>query len=228
MSKENNLKEFLTDIANTIREKKGTTGLINPQDFSTEIASIPVNEKFNAFFNKTITEVTAEDLQGATNIGYGAFANCKVLTSVVIPNSVTSIGDYAFENCNKLASITIPNSVTSIGKYCFWRCENLTSVVIPESITSIPTALFRYCSKLTNVTIGSGVTDIGEYALQVGSSTNKATIRMLSTTPPTIQSNTFDATRLEKIIVPVGSLETYKTATNWSNFADYIVEEVAA
>lgn len=40
MAKENNLKDFLTDIANAIRSKKGTTDLINPQDFSAEIASI--------------------------------------------------------------------------------------------------------------------------------------------------------------------------------------------
>lgn len=40
MAKNNNLTDFLTDVANAIREKKGTTDLINPQDFSSEIASI--------------------------------------------------------------------------------------------------------------------------------------------------------------------------------------------
>lgn len=34
------LTTLLTDIADAIREKKGTTGLINPQDFSTEIRGI--------------------------------------------------------------------------------------------------------------------------------------------------------------------------------------------
>lgn len=40
MSKTDNLTDFLTDVADAIREKKGTTDLINPQDFSNEIASI--------------------------------------------------------------------------------------------------------------------------------------------------------------------------------------------
>lgn len=40
MSKENNLTEFLTDLADAIREKKGTSEKINPQDFSEEIRSI--------------------------------------------------------------------------------------------------------------------------------------------------------------------------------------------
>lgn len=41
MSKQNNLTDFLTDVADAIRQKKGTQAPINPQDFSSEIASIP-------------------------------------------------------------------------------------------------------------------------------------------------------------------------------------------
>ena len=40
MAKNNNLTDFLTDVADAIRAKKGTTEPINPQDFSSEIASI--------------------------------------------------------------------------------------------------------------------------------------------------------------------------------------------
>lgn len=40
MAKNNNLTDFLTDVADAIRTKKGTTGTINPQNFSSEIASI--------------------------------------------------------------------------------------------------------------------------------------------------------------------------------------------
>ena len=40
MAKDNNLQDLLTDIADAIREKKGTTEKINAQNFSAEIASI--------------------------------------------------------------------------------------------------------------------------------------------------------------------------------------------
>ena len=40
MSKQNNLTDFLTDVANAIRAKKGSTDLINPQNFSAEIVAL--------------------------------------------------------------------------------------------------------------------------------------------------------------------------------------------
>jgi hypothetical protein len=40
MAKNNNLGDFLTDIANAIRAKKGISGSINAQNFASEIASI--------------------------------------------------------------------------------------------------------------------------------------------------------------------------------------------
>lgn len=40
MAKNDNLTDFLVDVADAIREKKGISGAINPQDFSAEIASI--------------------------------------------------------------------------------------------------------------------------------------------------------------------------------------------
>lgn len=40
MAKNNNLTDFLTDVANAIREKDGTTGTINPQNFSDKIKAI--------------------------------------------------------------------------------------------------------------------------------------------------------------------------------------------
>lgn len=40
MAKNDNLKDFLTDVANAIREKEGSSEPINPQDFSSRIQAI--------------------------------------------------------------------------------------------------------------------------------------------------------------------------------------------
>ena len=100
------------------------------------------------------------------NILYGAFYNCKGLTSITIPNSVTSIGGSAFRGCTGLTSITIPNSVTSIGDHAFYGCRGLTSITIPDSVTSIGSSAFWYCSGLTSVTISNSVTSIDEGAFR--------------------------------------------------------------
>ena len=50
---------------------------------------------------------------------------------------VTSIGDYAIYNCRWLTSVNIPGSVTSIETGAFQYSTRLTSVNIPDSVTSI-------------------------------------------------------------------------------------------
>ena len=61
------------------------------------------------------------------------FNECRGLTSITIPNSVTEICCDAFSWCRGLTSITIPNSVTSIGKNAFLWCTGLKEVTVPKS-----------------------------------------------------------------------------------------------
>ena len=74
-----------------------------------------------------------------------AFYDCRSLSNIVIPNSVTSIGDSAFEDCHSLKSLVIPDSVTSIGACAFNGCCSLKSLVIPDGVTSIGDMAFSYC-----------------------------------------------------------------------------------
>ena len=99
-----------------------------------------------------------------TSIGDWAFHGCSGLTSLTIPSSVTSIGDCAFMKCSGLTSLTIPTSVTSIGGGAFGGCSGLTSLTIPTSVTSIADNVFRDCSGLISLTIPSSVTSIGDNA----------------------------------------------------------------
>ena len=63
-------------------------------------------------------------------INRGAFEDCFVLTSVVIPEGVKTISIDAFNGCEKLASITIPSTVESIMSGAFCYCSGLTSIVV--------------------------------------------------------------------------------------------------
>lgn len=99
-----------------------------------------------------------------TQIGYYAFQNCKDLTSVIIPQTITSLPSSAFLNCSSLTTITMPSTVTTIGNNAFEGCKALSSIVIPEGVTAISNYLFNGCEKLASVTLPQGITTIGEGA----------------------------------------------------------------
>ena len=101
----------------------------------------------NNFINNSSLDEVANDYWGATIadieqdgllISNDTVVGCRpMVTSVVIPNTITCIGNYAFQDCSSLASITIPNSVTSIGISAFNGCTSLTSITIPNSVINI-------------------------------------------------------------------------------------------
>lgn len=77
-----------------------------------------------------------------STIGDRAFANCKNLTNIVIPESVRSLGDEVFSGCSNLKNIVIPNSVTNIGEASFFAssggpfdgCNSLTNASLPPKL----------------------------------------------------------------------------------------------
>ena len=159
-----------------------------------------------AFYNCSgLTSVNITDIAAWCNIVFSSdnsnplyyaehlYVNDVEVNNLVIPEGVTSIGAYAFSGCSGLTSVTIPNSVTSIGNYAFEDCSALTSVTIPNSVTSIGYGAFYECRGLTSVTIEAE-------------------------TPPTMDGRAFSYTYCS-IYVPCGTLDSYKTAAGWSDYA---------
>ena len=108
----------------------------------------------------------------------------------------------------------------------------LGDVVIPDTVVTINASAFRQ-TNMTSVVIGAGVRLIcrNSFFEQVYSQSTYVpvlkTITMRSTTPPELEEgyDIFACPVLEKIIVPKGCGETYRTTGRWVEYAHYIVEE---
>ena len=185
------------------------------------------NASANPLYNGAklyLNGVEATDITIPSDIAqmkFATFYGCISLTSVTIPDSVTSIGKSTFNRCTSLTSVTIGNSVTSIGDYAFYGCEALPSITIPDSVTSIGERAFQNCGSLTSVTIPDSVTSIGGHAFE--GCTSLKEVYCKPTTPPSGGYDMFYKNASgRKIYVPTESVEAYKSAEYWSNYADYI------
>ena len=154
-----------------------------------------------------------------------AFDGCIRLEKVEFTDALTSLGDCAFLNCRSLTQITLPNSVTSIENGCFSGCLKLKDVQLSESMTYIGIGLFADCRSLTQITLPEKITwvnyDAFARCIALKSMKSKALY------PPTVGSVIYTGYTLDytgKLIVPVGSKDSYASSTGWG-YCDPIVEE---
>lgn len=110
-----------------------------------------------------------------TAISNNAFANCKSLTSLSIPSSVTSIGCH-FTGCSSLEILKVaPDSSTyaSVDGVLYnkeltklIRCpQTKTSVSIPDTVTEIAESAFEDCHSLGEVHLPVSVAALGVWSL---------------------------------------------------------------
>ena len=161
----------------------------------------------NLFFNGNLVTDTIEiPGDGTTTIGSYSFTNLKdAIKNIIIGDGVTAIKSAAFEDSRGIIKIQISNSVKTIDHSVFSRYASYNN---------------------RNILIGSGIKTIGGYCFSTNrpNDSYKDIIKILAITPPTIQSSTFTVEMVAKIIVPKGSLDAYKAATNWSALADKMEE----
>lgn len=197
MAKNNNLTDFLTGIANAIRTKKGTTGLINPQNFEEEIAgiSVGIEDVFTAaemtallteanigkiyrFTGTTDSTYTNGDLYEVIKFGTGTlrFRHYTVLSPLSI--------SYALTNCT--ADSTNPTEIVKGKTYDFGFTAN-SGYEFPSSGTTSVTGGtivswdYPDASDLTKITVAIEVT--GDLTI-----TQNALLQQLAT-PQNVSAN---------------------------------------
>lgn len=200
------------------------------------------------FGNNSVYAASLKALYLGGNIStiqdYG-LGHCYNLKKLTIPTLVSSFGIYCFRfcyslkffiglsfatatptgmmyNCYGLKQFIWSKVYTAMGVGTFTNCYSLEDIVLYTSLISVGDEAFYICRNLEKLTIPSTVTSVG--ALTFSEATKVKYYKFLSTTPPTLaNSNAFtNINPLCKIYVPDESINAYKTATNWSVYADYI------
>lgn len=129
-----------------------------------------------------------------TSLGSSAFSGCTALESAILSNNLTEIQTSTFQNTG-LREIEIPYKVSSIAKDAFRGCQQLEKVILPASLTKAGSYAFSECPAIMQV-----------YSL--------------NTTPPVIESSTFDTEVEEKASLHVkkGSMVHYWLDPVWKEF----------
>ena len=111
--------------------------------------------------NTYITSVSFNRAIYMTRIGRQAFQGCSGLSGTVsLPNRITDIGYNAFQDCSMITSVEYYASTATIPSQCFYNCSSLNHVVITDGVTSIGKLAFANCPQLSYVRIPYNVTSI--------------------------------------------------------------------
>ncbi len=98
------------------------------------------------------------------SIGTNAFGGCKMLKDVTIGGKITEIKDKTFDNCSSLERVSFTNTVKKIGAKAFYGCRSLVDIKMLDKVESIGEDAFRNCTSLTSVILPKGLKSLGECA----------------------------------------------------------------
>ena len=150
MARIDTLPHFLEDVADAIRDKKGSSDLINIADFDTEIENLPSGggADLSQYFNSSVQGSTMSD------VGYNWTASIKKMPDIVI----TTTGTRAFYGFKGTEISSVTASGISSFERMFNNCTNLTTVNLEglngTGVTNIQN-MFRNCSSIETIDLSN-------------------------------------------------------------------------
>ena len=214
-------------------------GLVSHTLTEFEEDGISTIRNYAFYMNDTIESVSLPALK---TVSQYAFSGCTNLNNASV-QSVETIDSHGFEDCMSLSSIGY-DSLTRIGQYAFDGCYSLNSIDTSK-VTTTENYAFQnsgigkielpLCTSLgTYIGLGQrmSIIDISKNITIAANKFNNAnglvhlilrSDTLCSLSASSAFTNTPIANGIGWIYVPTDLVSTYKTATNWSTYADQIV-----
>ena len=166
-------------------------------------AEIEIRSNDGSGISKTIKVTQSKFSEGGGNIIYYTSTDNRIVTPYdsnafsYMKIGISKLTANIYKNGQGI--IVFDYNLWGIGNNAFRDCTTLKSITIPDRVELISKNVFNDCTSLKEV-------------------------YCKPTTPPTLQSYIFWGNISgRKIYVPRNSVEAYKSAENWSIYADYIV-----
>ena len=191
------MSDWFTPVCGQIREVTipYSESMIAVNMFSNCISLVKVS------FDKT---PTSGAWQGVSEIGDGAFYNCRSLVDIELPHSLLKIGREAFRNCIALQAISLPDGVQQIGDYAFCSCGSLKDLTLSESLTEIPDYAFYGCDILDSFTVPESVSYLGSRFVGCGNPWQGTSVVYFLGNAPSYAVDAYAASRsdLKSYVIP--------------------------
>ena len=184
-------------------------------------------------YGRTKGKLSTLDLSDAKIVGGGNSYINTGYNSYYTSND--KLGDYAFYDCRVLTNLTIPSSVTSIGSDAFSGCSSLTNLyyIIDDEFETYLSKGHPYIDvncgieyylndkKITSVVIPSTITELGKYAFQ---KSRDLTSVYVSWPTPISAGSAFSGVGISKctLYVPQGTEQDYWLADVWGDFGNIV------
>lgn len=166
MARIDTLNNFLTDVADSIREKKGTIEEIPAANFDTEIESISsgggvdINDYFidslkdnNHQISAWIKKIPLVDVSKVT-IGNSMFENCYSLLEIpLLDTSKVTTASRMFYNCTSVKNIPLldTSKVTNM-QFFVYGCRRLVDFPLLNTSAALSMSyMFNGCSSITSI-----------------------------------------------------------------------------
>ena len=223
--KDGGITQEEAEVAVTISDETfgGRTDIIDATDFKYLNWKPGQNSERNSVCGvfKNCTNLKYAAVKDGTYLRGVMFQNCTSLEQVELPVTVL---DYlsndggTFQNCSSLKHITLPLNKQKYASHYFEE-SGLKKLEFPDAVIEISDSACFKCKSLVEVVIGTGITAIKNIAFNSCSSMVSCYIKAVI--PPSITQWTFDNNTCN-FYVPRTSVDAYKAATNWSQYASRI------
>ncbi len=120
--------------------------------------TIKIMASYGVSFSDELTLPSKLDGKEVSAVSERGFIGQKLITSLIIPNSISSIGESAFSNCSLLEEVEVKGTITNIGLYPFFATpfeESLQKV--DNFIIFNNDILYDYIGSDYNISIPNGI-----------------------------------------------------------------------